>query len=131
MLTPCLPQMHTLTKMVVKDSKTAVANLTRDRKLTADAAADISNVLEDATEDSIEISEAIGIKTSADDREELEAELDKMLASEAADVPLAPMVPAVLEAVPPDPVLGLPDPPTTDPTPRNRRALVTTWLSAN
>ena len=66
MLTPCLLQMHTLTKMVVKDSKTAVANLTRDRRLTADAAADIADLLEDATEDSTEISDAIGIKTGAE-----------------------------------------------------------------
>lgn len=123
--------MHALTKMVVKDSKTAVANLTRDRKLTVDAAADISDLLEDATEDSAEVSEAIGIKGTAEDREELEAELDKMLASEVADVTPPPMLPAAFESVLPDPASSLPDPPITEPNSRNRRALVTNWLSSD
>lgn len=122
-------QMHALTAMVVKDSKTAVANLTRDRKLTADAAADVSDLLEDATEDSAEVSEAIGLRATADAKDELEAELDALLQTADADGVAFPAPPPVLPTVPvPDLCDGMPPVPMSDPGTRTRRALVTNWL---
>jgi len=124
-------QMHALTAMVVKDSKMAVANLTKDRKLTADAAADVSDLLEDATEDSTEVSEAIGIRATADVKDELEAELDALLQADGAAVASPapqPGVPAVPVSELPEPCDGMPPVPTSDPRSRTRRALVTNWL---
>jgi hypothetical protein len=107
---------------VVKDSQKAVANLTRDRKLTADAAADVSDLLEDASEDNLEISSAIGIQITGNTKDELEDELDRMLAAEQP-APERSVTEAAALTMP-----ALPDPPHAEPVSRSRKTQVVAWL---
>lgn len=107
---------------VVKDSQKAIANLTRDRKLTADAAADVSDLLEDASEDNNEISSAIGVQITGSTKDELEEELDRMLSVQEPCAKETGAEPVFL------PTVALPDPPHAEPASRSRKTQVVAWL---